>query len=497
MANVALLVWPLIAIAIFVARGPVHGLIWAVLIGHLTLPEALLIDLPALPPYNKGVAVSLGCILGVLVTQGRERVPFIRERGPTVIMGILIGAMLFVPLLTTLTNRERLFYGPTTLPAMGMGETIAMIWQTGVFITLFLVARRYLFTEAAHRALLRAIVLSGMVYSVLILFELRMSPQLHTWVYGYFQHSWAQHLRGGFRPIVFLEHGLWVGFLLYMTVIAAFALMRPEKNSPIKLEYLLMGGWLMLVLMVSRNMGAAVLALLFAPAMLFLPRRALVWIGMVVVIFYLSFPAVRQAGLFPVQGVVNLAAKVSEERASSLNYRFENEADYLARAKLKPIAGWGLWARWRIWDENGNENSTADGTWIIYLGERGWIGYLAFFGLLGMPIFYLIKTSRRRNQPLSPATVGMTVIIAGNLIYLIPNNALSPISVLVAGGLAGYVQKRLAADTEQDEENVEDGVLIRKDRKIKYSRFPVKVSADAGPGPGGGTATAQAYRRTF
>ncbi|CAN0600866.1 unnamed protein product, partial [Ectocarpus sp. 12 AP-2014] len=251
-------------------------------------------------------------------------------------MTALIMVILLSPFLTTITNRERLFYGPTVVPSMGTGEAIAMLFQSGVMITLFLIARRYLFTESAHRALLRALVLAGVAYSFPILFELRFSPQLHTWTYGYFQHSWAQHIRGGgFRPVVFLQHGLWVGFLLFMTVIAACALLRRDDKEPVKLEYFLMAGWLMLVLLVSRNLGAAILALIFAPAMLFLPRQALIWTGMIVTIAFLSLPALRQADLFPTNGIVSLASKISDDRAGSLEYRFDNEDAYLDRAKLK------------------------------------------------------------------------------------------------------------------------------------------------------------------
>ena len=42
---------------------------------------------------------------------------------------------------------------------------------------------------------------------------------------GYFQHSFEQMMRaGGFRPIVFLYHGLWVAFLTATAVLAAFTL---------------------------------------------------------------------------------------------------------------------------------------------------------------------------------------------------------------------------------------------------------------------------------
>ena len=52
-----------------------------------------------------------------------------------------------------------------------------------------------------------------MIYVPLCLFEIKMSPQLHQLVYGYHQHGFDQTIRlGGFRPMVFMQHGLAVGF---------------------------------------------------------------------------------------------------------------------------------------------------------------------------------------------------------------------------------------------------------------------------------------------
>src|SRR5204863_66271 len=69
----------------------------------------------------------------------------------------------------------------------------------------------------------------GLIYSVLILWEVRMSPQLHATVYGASprQADFAQAIRwGGYRPIVFMPHGLAVALFICNTVMAAFILAR-------------------------------------------------------------------------------------------------------------------------------------------------------------------------------------------------------------------------------------------------------------------------------
>ncbi len=47
-----------------------------------------------------------------------------------------------------------------------------------------------------------------------------MSPQLHYMVYGFYQHDFAQTIRmGGWRPTVFMEHGLMVGMWMSMAAL--------------------------------------------------------------------------------------------------------------------------------------------------------------------------------------------------------------------------------------------------------------------------------------
>ena len=75
-------------------------------------------------------------------------------------------------------------------------------------------------------------VLGGLIYVPLCLFEVRMSPQLHNMVYGFAQHSFGQTVRGGgWRPMVFMQHGLAVG--LFMSVMLPWA----PKLMPVLLEY--------------------------------------------------------------------------------------------------------------------------------------------------------------------------------------------------------------------------------------------------------------------
>ena len=175
--------------------------------------------------------------------------------------------------------------------------------------------------------------------------------------------------------------------------------------------------------------------LLFAPVILFAPPRLQVLVAAVFAGMVLTYPMLRGAGLVPTDAIHTLAQSVSEERAGSLKYRLDNEDMLLARANEKPLAGWGSWGRNRVYDpETGRDLSVTDGLWVIMIGSFGWIGYVAQFGLLTMPLLIL---ARRRGAEIAPVTAGIAVLTAAALIDLIPNATLTPVTWIVAGALAG------------------------------------------------------------
>lgn len=363
--------------------------------------------------------------------------------------------------LTVITNREPIFFGPLSLPGMQLWDLVSLISEIGIILVPFLIARSYLYTSDTHIALLKTIVLSALIYSLLILIEIRLSPQLHRWVYGYHQHSFLQHIRDGFRPMVFLQHGIWVGFFMFMSVIAAAGLWKATRET----KWLCAALWLFAVLLVSRNLGALVICLLCGGIFFFLWQRAQILSVIIVAASLLIFPALRQANVVPIDWMVSAAAVVSEERAQSLGFRFYHEDLLLDRAYSKPWAGWGSWGRERVYDEDGEEVSISEGRWSQTIGQHGWIGYIGFFGVLTLPMLFLRNTAKRKDVP--PETMALALIATGNLIYMIPNSTLTPVSLLVFGALAGFSQY----DTLR-KPKITRGLSVQSLRNNRYTRFP-------------------------
>ncbi|MEZ4288411.1 MAG: hypothetical protein R3A47_09765 [Polyangiales bacterium] len=98
-----------------------------------------------------------------------------------------------------------------------------------------------------------------MLYSLLQLVELRFSPQLHRWIYGYHQHNFVQTIRaGGYRPMVFMSHGLAVSLFTATAAMAAMGLYRAR----IRIGRFSSGfatGYLMFILLIAKSLAAALL----------------------------------------------------------------------------------------------------------------------------------------------------------------------------------------------------------------------------------------------
>jgi hypothetical protein len=435
--------WPLVAVLLFAAQPPARALAGAVIVGYLLLPERVAVDFPMIPTIDKIMMINLTAALVTALALRRQRqiagpeaAPPPLGRGKWLFIS-LIGLTLATPFVTVLTNGEPVIAGPRYIPGISLYDSVSILMSTAIGIVPFVLGMQVLRTPEAQTEFMRVLVVAGCAYACLALFEVRMSPQLSSWIYGYFPHSFLQHMRGGgFRPVVFLHHGLWLGIFLCMAVLGACALWRQALREQTQgAQWLAATLWLAVTLVLSRNLGATALMLLFAPVILFTPPRLQLVAAASIAGIVLTYPMLRGAGLVPVETIHTLAQSVNEDRAHSLKWRLDHEDALLARANAKPLAGWGSWGRNRVYDpETGDDLSVTDGAWIIVIGTFGWIGYLATFGLTTTPMFFLYIA--KRTVP-SPTTTGLALILTANLIDLIPNGTLTSITWLVAGALAG------------------------------------------------------------
>jgi hypothetical protein len=437
--------WPLVAVVLFRTLSAERAVIWTILAGYLVLPPVAAIDLPMIPPLDKLSIPALSAWACATLLLG-HRVALL----PRSVAGrMLLAVFVLAPVGTAVTNPDAIVYRGTwsplvtVLPGLTLYDAFSAAVNKAFLVLILALGRHYLATPGALVTLLRSLVVAGLAYSLPMLVEVRMSPQINVWVYGFFQHSFEQMMRaGGFRPIVFLEHGLWVAFFAMTTILAATALARMEPG-PARRRLALAAAYLFVVLVLCKSLGALVLAVAAVPLVALAGQGTLLRVAGILALVALSYPVLRAAGLVPVEALIDLARTISPERAGSLQFRFDNEAVLLERALERPAFGWGAWLRNLVLDPNtGREATVSDGRWIIALGIGGWAGFLAEFGLLSLPLLLLARL--RRLAQAVPGLGAVALLHALNLVDLLPNATLTPLTWLVAGVLLGQAE-RLAA----------------------------------------------------
>jgi len=464
-AHIVLLASPLVIFLIFKMSTLRVAVLVSLLGGYLSLPEDLVFDFPLLPPFQKHSIPAFTVLLLVAFAIARSnaaqqsrnaarsaslQVDVLRGWFPR---SWLVGGLQLMlsagAFCTALTNGAPLQIAPERfLPGLRPYDGFNILLLTLVTLIPFFVARRLFSDVEGLRVLIAGIAIGGLVYVLPVLLEVRLSPQLNNWIYGFYQHSFAQHIRaGGFRPMVFLNHGLWVGVFLSCATLACFS-MTGFKNVHRAAPWLVAGGGLFVTLFLSKTVGALIITLLLIPVVLFLPLRLRLLAAATIALFSITYPAMRGAHLVPLESIVNAAAKIDQDRAGSLKFRFDNEEQLLTRVEEKPLFGWGSWGRDRVYDDRGNRLTVVDAHWVIYITSFGWVGYAGWTGLLVGPM--LLIAFRRRQAGAQPETAAVALILCANMLDMLVNSTMTPVTMLLAGALAG-VYERTSLPTEDSE----------------------------------------------
>lgn len=454
LAYFMLAVWPLVTLVLFIKLPLARAFVATIVAGYLLLPPPpAAFDFPLLPPFSKESTPTLAAF-AVLWFRARDRVEWLPR---TPLVRILLALFILSPVLTFVTNREPVFFGHIGLPDMRPFEAFAVAVQQGFVVLNFLMARALLTGPGAPdlsadddgarglRTVLMALFVGGLAYSVPMLIEVRLSPQLNNMIYGYYQHYFAQAIRGsGFRPLVFLNHGLWAAFFAMSAFAAGLALWRNARGQGRNL-YLLAAGYLGAVLVLCKTLGALIFGIVLVPLIVLFSTLWQIRIAALLALLVLAYPLAKSANLVPYEIMVGEAAKISTDRANSLKFRFDNEEVLYERALRKPAFGWGTWGRNQIIDPNtGNFATVTDGRWIITMGVFGWVGYIAEFGLLVLPLLMLWQVGRRPGAGLPGLAGPLALMLAINLVDLIPNATLTPLTWLMAGALLGLAERARA-----------------------------------------------------
>lgn len=419
---IALFGWIPFSLALFLMLPVRRAIIISLLGGWLFLPETGYWQ-PGVPEYTKAVACVIGAVLGAAIFDFKRLKSF-RVSWVDVPMAV----WLVCPVFSSLSNGLGVYDGVT--------EVLDQLLKWGLP---YFLGRIYFDDLESVRELAVAVVIGGLIYVPFCLYEIRMSPQLHKMVYGFSPRQWAGTRLGGWRPSVFLEHGLALGIWMSTTSLVAIWLwLRSSLHRIGKVSM----DWLVPLLSLTTVLcksTAALGVLLFGITAIGATRwfRTGVLIAALILICP-TYVVLRATGAWDGSHAVSLAQIITNEyRAQSLRFRFQNENALAAKALERPFFGWGGWGRSRVKDERGQDISKTDGLWIITLGRTGAVGLISLGTVFLLPVsifwwrFRLEHWTESRLAPIVALSAVVLIVAVDNLL----NAFVNPMFTLSLGAL--------------------------------------------------------------
>ncbi|MBL8859741.1 MAG: O-antigen ligase domain-containing protein [Planctomycetes bacterium] len=424
--NTSLVIYAWFALAPFLfAWLPARrAIIAGYVLAWLFLPIAV-IDTPFVD-IDKYVATSVGVIIGLVAFAKRH---VIKRRLSYWDLPIIIWSL--CPIATSFEN-ELGFYDGFSAAAHRM-----LMWGVP-----YLIARVYLSDAAGVRDVAIGIFCGGLIYVPLCLWEIRMSPQLHQQLYGYHQHSFLQTMRtiGGYRPMVFMHHGLMVGLWMASASLIGIVLwksgaLKRVAGWPIK--------WLAIALLVTTIMCQSVgaIVLLATGLALYAGLKRYGRVGIAALMFLpVLYCGLRVTGQWDGQVMVELTSTFSEERASSLEYRLVQEEFLAERAWQRPLLGWGGFNR-AFPPPNASDlrPAVSDSLWIVVYGMNGLMGLASIILTILAPIYALTRRWKPEGwtHPQRAPAAALALVLGMYLMDGMVNMMVNPIFMLAAGSLTG------------------------------------------------------------
>jgi hypothetical protein len=413
---------------LFVRFPPQRAVIISFVLAWLFLPQSFY-PIPILPAFSKLSSVCYSILLATLVY---DTARFTCFKPGWLDVPMVIWCL--CPIVTQVSNGGSPI-SPTFLQIISWGLP-------------YLVGRLYLGSLDGLRQLAIGLFAGGLAYIPFILIEGAKGPILHQMVYGVNAfNDWSQAMRaGGWRPVVFMQHGLMVG--VWMMTAALIGVWFWQTGALKKFQGLnikTLAIMLIITFLLCRSTGAYSL-FVFALIVLFSAKwfrtslPLLFLIGSIV--FYLYMAA---SGQFSSKDVMGFITPIfGEERAGSLEYRFDMEEILGEKARQKFLFGWGDSGGNRVYNQQGEDISITDSLWIIAFGTYGSVGFVSLFSSLLLPVivFAVFKYPARTwsNPKVAPAAV-LGVALTMYVFDCILNAMANPIFALIAGAISSLVLK--------------------------------------------------------
>lgn len=429
--------WPIVVLWLLIRYPTKKAIFISIVLTTLLLPSAFSADVPLLPPLDKDNITGLSLILFLFLMRKKFR---IFQPGLSTIL--FIGYFIVIAITVELNAIPIIIIGSKYLPGLTYHDIFSTIIRLIIYTMPFFLGRYFSTSLKDTEIFFKIMVVMALIYTLPMLFELKMSPQLHNIFYGYQPSQFVQEIReDGYRPMVFVGHGLGLAFWMSTCILAAVALLKNKIRSTI-LSPVVVVCYLFVVLIFCKTWSAAAYAVLGMFFILKLrPSTQVKW-SFIIAAIVILYPIAKVNEVIPEKEIISTISQYNPARAQSLEFRFQNENEMLAHVLEKPFFGWGSWGRNRIYSKwDGRDLSVTDGRWIAELGTNGWIGFLFYYAILLTPLYYALKTFKYIKEPKDQVYfAALSIILAICIIDSIPNTGMGPMHLFLAGILLGQAE---------------------------------------------------------
>ncbi|MCL2639388.1 MAG: O-antigen ligase family protein, partial [Phycisphaerales bacterium] len=347
---------------------------------------------------DKIAACHIGAILGTLLFA-----PHVLRRFRFQWVDLMFGIVLTGAFATSILNN------------LGSKEGLSLVVNAiRGYLPLLVLARIYITSFASLLQAMRFIVGGALIYAMICVLEWRLSPQLHTWIYGYFQHSFDEFMRyNRFRPAGFVRHAIELSSFMAMAAVLTGWLAWKKMFRPLwgfvpagaVLTTILIG---LAVTMTVSGYAEFLLSAFVLTGLLIFRTRWVLWILPLIAIVWI---AGRGTGMFDAVWLVDMTKRFNPERAASVQYRLESEQLNLDLASRHWLFGQGA--------RHGAVRKS-DGEFVLALDAQ-WLINLVFFGIVGLAGWFMlwawaiVETTRRwrRISPQGQALAAVVCVLVG------------------------------------------------------------------------------------
>ena len=421
---IALFSWIPVVLLLFALLPPRRAVLVSFASALMFLPMAGY-KLPGLPEYSKISATSVGVLLGVLFFDGGRMLRF-RTRW----FDLPAAIWCVSGFMSSMAN------------GLGAYDGFSVIFSNVVLWGIpYFVGRLYFNDAEGLHELAVTIFIGGLIYVPFCLLEIRMSPQLHNWVYGFHQHQFSQTKRfGGYRPMVFMQHGLMVG--MWMTAASLMGVWLWMTKALKKVYFVPMSVLVPTLLVTTawcKSIGSLGLLVIGITTLVWIWRMHNAGALLLLVVVALFYVTARGTGLWTGDDFLAPVRSISADRADSLETRANSEILISEKARRQPIFGWGGWNRASVFDERGRDVTIFDGMWIIVFSQKGLVGLVSWLLMMFMPALSILSLyPKDRRSPHYAGAVALAVLLALYLLDCLMNAMLNPVFMLAMGGLMAF-----------------------------------------------------------